>query len=588
MIDWPGQPTYRCGVPRLNSFTQTHLSILALDKDTQAPLARMPVYAEVSLVVATPPPPLDLGDPPALRDDAFRHPSLGPVLLDALARALDDATYQDLPPERRQELLQRVADLARERGLAGLPEQTQREGAAEVVAAVLERMEIEPRHRGSVRTYSYPLGTLATDHAGYASFDLRRLDRELPVGRGEAQYAFHVYPMAREVARYDALQQARLTRDAIFAKLELAPVNLAPMPLLNLPSMQNPDLVDWYLSPGSFAAAPDLLVGADGCEKLVVAPIVLQEFGFRQVVRVTDAPPGIALPADVRFGYLDEYRSGWFALGHSLGEIQYSLPLAPGESVKLAVVDWAWSSESARKEETELDEQVLHRTHRDRVISETVRATIDEWQRGGTFMGGLGASGGLAGTTGAYGVAAGASMALGGSYSTSSGSRELAAQNVQRLSDDFAQTSASHRALNSTVVVQARQEEHESIQTRTFTNYNHSHTLTILYYEVLRHYRVETKWVRRRPVALIKPRQLAFDPPNDDTKREIAKQRPALERYLLDQRVKPGFDAIDKYLSLVDSGRSATTDTELPQPFRDRDRLFKMFESAPTTVRTTR
>ena len=567
-------------MPRLGSFTQTHLSVLVIDRDTQAPIVRMPVYAEVSLVVDTPPRPLDLGDVGDL--DEFRHPVLGPMLAEALARATDDETYQGLSPERRRELLRTVAELVRERGLVGLGDEARRIEAGEVVAEALQRLGIAPQHRGSTTTYSYPLGTLATDHAGYVSFDLRRLNGGLPVGRGNATHAFHVYPMAKESARYDALQQARFTREAIFAKLELAAIDLSQMSLLNLPSMQNPDLVDWYLSPGSFAVTPDLLIGEDGCEKLVVAPIVLQEFGFRQVVRLRDVPAGIQLPGNVRFGYVDEYHAGWFALGHSLGEIQYSLPLAPGESVKLAVVDWAWEGESARREETELEEQVLHRTHRDRVINETVQATVDEWQRGGTVMGGLAASGGVGGAAGALGVAGGASAALGGTYSTSSGSRDLAAENVQRLSDSFVQASSGRRELNSTVVIQSRQAEKETIQTRTFTNYNHSHTLTILYYEVLRHYRVETRWVRRRPVALIQPAQLALDPAKAETRELVRSHRPALERFLLDQRVRPGFDAVEKLLTVTAEREAANldplVDREQPQPGRERDMLFKMFE----------
>src|SRR5690606_33662265 len=94
------------------------------------------------------------------------------------------------------------------------------------------------------------------------------------------------------------------------------------------------------------------------------------------------------------------------------------------------------------------------------------------------------------------GAAAGDAWSLGGSTASSDGSRDLTAENVQRLSDSFVQASSSQRELASTVVIQARQEESESIQTRTFTNYNHSHTLTVLYYEVLRHFRVTTEWVR--------------------------------------------------------------------------------------------
>ena len=140
------------------------------------------------------------------------------------------------------------------------------------------------------------------------------------------------------------------------------------------------------------------------------------------------------------------------------------------------------------------------------------------------------------------GAAAGNTWSLGGSTATSDGSRDLAAENVQRLNDSFTQASSAQRELNSTVVIQARQEEKESIQTRTFSNYNHSHTLTVLYYEVLRHYRVTVEWVRRRPALLAKiPKSI----PDFDTDILIG-NRFLLEPALLDPSLKTGFDMLEK------------------------------------------
>ena len=34
----------------LNELTQSHLSVLILDKDSHNPIARMPIYAEVSII----------------------------------------------------------------------------------------------------------------------------------------------------------------------------------------------------------------------------------------------------------------------------------------------------------------------------------------------------------------------------------------------------------------------------------------------------------------------------------------------------------------------------------------------------------
>lgn len=142
-------------------------------------------------------------------------------------------------------------------------------------------------------------------------------------------------------------------------------------------SLQNPGLTDWRLSPASFAASPKTLLGENGCEELVPSNLALQEFVLRQLVRLADGPAA-GIPSAYKRAYVDEYKVSWYSLGHSLGEILYSLPLAPGETVKLAVIDWSWDSLTQRAEQTKLTEEVLHQTHRDRTITETVKAGLKE------------------------------------------------------------------------------------------------------------------------------------------------------------------------------------------------------------------
>src|SRR5262249_21059232 len=206
----------------------------------------------------------------------------------------------------------------------------------------------------------------------------------------------------------DALAQCRFAQDAVVVKLELKRPQLPTV--LNgfgLLAMQNPSLTDWRLSPASLAANPSTLVCGDGCGKLYPANVALQEFFFYQVVRLTDPevqPADIPddLRARVKVGVAHEYRLAWYPLGHSLGQIQYSLPLAPGESVNLAVIDWTRRDVSQRDEDTKEAEQLYHNLRRDRTITETVKAAIKEYQTGSSFMAGGAASlGANAATNGA-------------------------------------------------------------------------------------------------------------------------------------------------------------------------------------------
>ena len=163
-------------------------------------------------------------------------------------------------------------------------------------------------------------------------------------------------------------------------------------------------------------------------------------------------------------------------------------------------------------------------------------------------MGGTAHSSGATGSANwgilGVGAAVGDAFSLGGATASSEGSRELSAENVQRLNDSFSQASSAQRELNSTVVIQARQEEKETIQTRTFSNYNHSHTLTILYYEVLRHYKVTVEWIRRRQAVLVPTAPDWFK--SADAPRHALQNRAILEQVLLDKKYLEGFNALER------------------------------------------
>ncbi|MER8366888.1 hypothetical protein [Mesorhizobium sp. M1378] len=564
-------------MPSLAPLPPTHLAIFVTDPENGNPVQRLPLYAEIAVPRILPPrAPADerLREPIRAALNATDPSATGAVrdrveaaALSALGQALTDASLASLfDLEKTRELFEQVfKDVLRDDSAANMAAIDPARLPGLLLASIREfaprfDLALADSPKETAPIWAEPLGVLTTDHVGYASFDLTRLRPQVKLLLAEAiaarrddpdavlKLAVWVYPYG-ESGRHEVLAQARFALDAIVARITMVWHTLPPA-IANMGprALQNPGLTDWRLSPASFAASPKSLVGEGGCEELFPASLALQQFVLRQVVRLTDAPAGFGLPAQAgyRAAYVDEYKVSWYALGHSLGEILYSLPLAPGETVRLAVLDWSWDSLAKRDETTSLTEEVLHQTHRDRTITETVKAGLKELQKGSSFMGGAAGSSGASGGAGTGGLGLGAAVgntwSLGGSTATSSGSRDLAAENVQRVNDSFTQASSAQRELNSTVVIQARQEEKESIQTRTFSNYNHSHTLTVLYYEVLRHYRVTVEWVRRRPAVLAKlPERLAA---LDEA--ALVKHRHLLEPALLDPTLKAGFDAIEK------------------------------------------
>lgn len=246
---------------------------------------------------------------------------------------------------------------------------------------------------------------------------------------------------------------------------------------------------------------------------------------IKPLLAVLDVP---GVPMGVRFGDRVIYRQTWRLLGQSLGDLVYSLPLAPLESVNLAIVEWSREDLAQRNETTLATESLLHAQFRDRSVSDTVATAVSEYQGGFSV---IGAAAGVGGPT---------VGAIGGGTSHSWGNRNLVGESVQQLSDAVQQASDLVRSQTSTVVIQASQAERDALQTRTVSNYNQNHALTIQYYEVLRHFEVVTAFEAVEPILLVPFQPLRFD-------RETALRfRRILERNALDPRIREWLDASER------------------------------------------
>jgi hypothetical protein len=425
-----------------------------------------------------------------------------------------------------------------------------------------------------------PLGVIGTDHVGYGSFDLwplRRLEvfqslqdslkaaYLIPNGGARVTVTLSrllVLPFKDPAIAFDALKEGDLGPDFLTLRMNLDDAMLdSREPWPPMPAMQSPGIVDWRLSPGSFSMAGALLIGEDGCETLLPSNLSTRMVRFRQLVRTQAAskaifgPEGTEWPhapgfsGPVRLGYAVQYNSEWFPLGHSLGQISYSLPLAPGEKIKIAVVDWSRRDAAKRTEQTTEKEDLDHAAVRDRSLSEAVHMVVRESQSGSSFMAGGALSAGAGIPIGPVSLGAGAALGAGGAQASSRGMREIVGDTTQQISDAFHQASSAMRELNSTVIVQADQAEKAEARTRIVANYNHSHALTILYYEVLQHYRILTRPAVVRPVLFLKHTPWTFDALGEDEAYELIEQHyMAISASLLDASLRDCLGVVQKLL----------------------------------------
>lgn len=372
-----------------------------------------------------------------------------------------------------------------------------------------------------------------------------------------------------------------------------------------LNSVEDPDVADWVQSPGSFGADAVSTLGEEGCEVLLPSHAAERIVRFHQLVRTrshdklppirfaplptygsTARAPEVGWPPELfyRTGELRHYELVWRPLGHALGKVLYSLTLAPCEAARLAVLEWSRSEEASRTELSELSDNLSHSIRRDRAVEEIVNAVLRERQSGESFLGGMAGVGGYGGgmggggmgmpigggaSPGAGGSAGGATPAAGGAaqgggqqagqnwgitgshslgyaLANSTGNREVDVETTQNLVDEIAQASHLVRDLRSTVIVQANQSERATASTRIVRNHNHSHALTVLYYEVVRHYLVQAARRRTRPVIFIRYPSLTFD------EATAYKHRRLLSQELRARHLVPNFDILAE--SFNDSG----------------------------------
>jgi hypothetical protein len=184
--------------------------------------------------------------------------------------------------------------------IALLEPQAANDGGRDVERLILAGLPISARQLASL---TYSLGLLATDHVGYASFDLAPLTNDSVVARlGQIAAAWGrqpvrtpllaltrltLLPFLDETLAIDCLNAGEAGVEAVVVRVELDDAQLTDRDLDKpLASMQSPNLTDWRLSPGSFSISGVLLVGEDACETLIPANLAAEIFRFRQAVRL--------------------------------------------------------------------------------------------------------------------------------------------------------------------------------------------------------------------------------------------------------------------------------------------------------------
>lgn len=384
-------------------------------------------------------------------------------------------------------------------------------------------------------------GTLAAQvrfSAGDARF--ATLAATLPLVAGELDYggSFRTRQEARALDKVAGWVWVLTGPDTVVGfRPDPAPSEPAPEALIflpdNLAAQPNQGGLPQDVSEATLLARPDLFSDDPGsrCKPFSNPGRILGEKRFRTALRVTQPQVAMAVLTPIRFegqdkrtvdfprldvdpgnpvdyeahpsrfqaqsvalGHIIEHVVRYRSNGYSLGNIAHSLTLAPREKRRIMKVDFTRQERAKRTEGTSTGDEVSDTLDSQHDYDGAVSGELGEWSRGSSESSAVGAAGGIGGVLPipvviGGGISGGASQ----SSATQASHRETAARESQRLRDAIRRYGQSLRNLESTVVTEVSQSETVTGVSEVVQNINYTRALTIVYYEILRHLRVDTE-----------------------------------------------------------------------------------------------
>jgi outer membrane protein OmpA-like peptidoglycan-associated protein len=213
---------------------------------------------------------------------------------------------------------------------------------------------------------------------------------------------------------------------------------------------------------------------------------------------------GTPLAGSLAIGYVVHLAQRWTPLGLALGDLVYSLPLAPGEQQRVAVVERTATSQVIDTETLETTEAMAFSELADTSADATFASAFRESASGGTHMETTADSSSWA-AAGGFGLAIGP-LVLGGGGGGGSGHSESTGDTNTWMSGNKSSTSSAVETTHAATQRQAtarRQaaraamrlataSETDKVVTKVITNHNKTRALTVQYWEVVRMFDVTT------------------------------------------------------------------------------------------------
>ncbi|QEA38847.1 OmpA family protein [Pistricoccus aurantiacus] len=337
------------------------------------------------------------------------------------------------------------------------------------------------------------------------------------------------------------------------AELEKARRNIVILlPTFALPDVTTDD-VPMDADEQAILNRPDIFADDPGvvCKPFDNPGRILGERRFSTVLRVTDPEIGLeslsrrevgrtaAIPweedptryqaVSLSRGHILDMRVRYRSNGYSLGDVAHSMTLAPRQTRRIVKVDWDRRERASRREAQLSEDEVSQITLRDRSYTDAVESSLNEWSKGGSKSSTTAGAAGIGFAAGPVVIGGGAAHSSSSSSSWQRGGRDVSASEEQNLRDAIRQYGDSLRAFEATVVTEVEQSESAEGVSEVVRNINYCHALSIVYYQILRHLRIDTEVAGVNECVFVPFKITRFD----DAR--LKQHRDSLYRYIRDR-----------------------------------------------------
>ena len=277
------------------------------------------------------------------------------------------------------------------------------------------------------------------------------------------------------------------------------------------------------------------------------------------------ADENVPMAATLGLGYVLWMSQQWAFKGLGLGDLVYSLPLAPGEQTEIAVFERTDTAQVFESESFSEQQAAEQSALSDTSTAATFNSAFTEAASGGSAFHADSDSWSVGASILIASGGAGGSSSSGNSSTWMQGQRD-SAQNAAETTHSASQSqAAARRSANRMGMRLATATESDSVTTKVVTNHNHTRALTMQYWQVQRMFAVATAIDGLTLTCLIPMQIVRFMPPGQPQTLtdpdQISTRAQVLQRYAnivkhldvlqaaVPRRLQPGLAVLEQFAS---------------------------------------